>query len=95
VWEQCLEYRDGVSRPKEDCASGSGVWQKLGGQGGGTKVDEDGEALWGALRVPDNNSCPGGLQVVPFGYRYKFKGGGQVKAGTSAPFNVTVPACPS
>lgn len=90
VWEACLVSRKvGVSRSKEDCAAGNGVWLKLPGQGGGTKVDANGVATLGSLST---GTCGGG-DSDPSGFRYQFKGGGQVRGGMSSPFNITVVAC--
>ena len=90
VWQACRESRKGFGTSKAACAAGNGVWLKLSGEGGGTKVDGAGVAKRSSLNTgpcgnPDNG---------PFGFRYQFKGGGQVKSGFSAPFDITIKACP-
>ena len=79
VWQVCKTSRKGLASPKATCDVG-GIWVKLQN---GVKVDAFGHAM-----VPTFGSVHCSVTQT-IGYRYVFKGGGQVRSGTSTPFDVT------
>jgi len=79
VWQVCKSSRKGMVQPKATC-DGGGFWAKFRG---GVKVDASGEA---AVSTFGTLGCGTGQTA---GYRYIFKGGGQIKSGTSTPFDAT------
>jgi hypothetical protein len=79
VWQVCKTSRKGLASPKATCDIG-GIWVKLQN---GVKVDAQGFAM-----VPTFGTVHCSVSRT-IGYRYVFKGGGQISGGTSTPFDVT------
>jgi hypothetical protein len=86
TWYACRATRQSGSPllPKADCVTGDGHWVPLSRQA----VDSNGEVV--QQGVWDRCGFPRTI-----GYKYVFKGGGQVQAGESVVFDVTPIDCPT